>query len=236
MILSFKHSGDVGDVLYSLPTMRALGGGRLYLSPSNKTRLKISQKTVDSLKPLLEAQPYVKEVLFNYGESHTYELDCWRLLGSSAQDYKANIAHSHLKAFNIPLTEADVPWISIPPRKVAEVVINCTSRYRNRFFPWKSVVKFYRDKCVFVGHPDEHRMFCLDHGDVPYVETKNHRDLAEVIAGAKLFIGNQSTPFAIAEAMKKNAILEMSLELPNCNFKRNNLTLVPGGRVKFPKL
>ena len=30
---TFKHSGDMGDIIFSLPTIRALGGGVLYLDP-----------------------------------------------------------------------------------------------------------------------------------------------------------------------------------------------------------
>jgi hypothetical protein len=30
----FKHSGDLGDIIFSLPTIRALGGGLLYLDPN----------------------------------------------------------------------------------------------------------------------------------------------------------------------------------------------------------
>jgi hypothetical protein len=30
----FKHSGDLGDIIFSLPTIRALGGGTLYLDPA----------------------------------------------------------------------------------------------------------------------------------------------------------------------------------------------------------
>src|SRR5262249_5163649 len=34
--LIFHHSGDAGDVIYSLATMKALGGGVLFLSPDNR--------------------------------------------------------------------------------------------------------------------------------------------------------------------------------------------------------
>ena len=39
---------------------------------------------------------------------------------------------------------------------------------------------------------------------------------ARIIAGSKIFIGNQSTPFAIAEGMKHNRILETDITIPNC--------------------
>ncbi len=39
--------------------------------------------------------------------------------------------------------------------------------------------------------------------------------LAQLIAGSRLFIGNQSLPFAIAEALKVNRLLEVYYKAPN---------------------
>ena len=33
LMKTFKHSGDMGDIVFSIPTVRALGGGVLYLDP-----------------------------------------------------------------------------------------------------------------------------------------------------------------------------------------------------------
>ncbi|CAN5598580.1 hypothetical protein BH10PLA1_BH10PLA1_05760 [soil metagenome] len=38
MAKTFKHSGDMGDVILSLPAVRALGGGVIYLDPSGGER------------------------------------------------------------------------------------------------------------------------------------------------------------------------------------------------------
>src|ERR1043165_8558277 len=56
---TFRHGGKIGDTIFSLPTIRELGGGILYLP----------EKTPDgcnalysSLKELLLQQSYIKEV------------------------------------------------------------------------------------------------------------------------------------------------------------------------------
>jgi len=46
--------------------------------------------------------------------------------------------------------------------------------------------------------------------------------LGKVIAGCQLFVGNQSSPYAIAEGLKKATVQEMSTECPNCVFVRTN--------------
>ena len=43
---------------------------------------------------------------------------------------------------------------------------------------------------------------------VSYLRTKNFLDLARVIRGAVLYVGNQSGPAAIAQGLRSNMILE----------------------------
>jgi hypothetical protein len=42
--------------------------------------------------------------------------------------------------------------------------------------------------------------------------------LARVIAGASVFVGNQSLPYAIAEGLKVGRLQEVSTDVPNCRF------------------
>jgi hypothetical protein len=66
--------------------------------------------------------------------------------------------------------------------------------------------------------PDEYALFTKLTGlvNVPYHGTCPYRELAQLIAGSKLFIGNQSFPFALAEAMKCPRVLEVCPICPNC--------------------
>jgi hypothetical protein len=61
-------------------------------------------------------------------------------------------------------------------------------------------------------------------------------ELAEVIEGAELFIGNQSVANAIAEGLKKRMIQEVSHELPDCIFKRDNAQHCDTGSVTLPAI
>jgi hypothetical protein len=125
---TFKHSGDMGDIIYSLPTIRAMGGGVLYMDPEGglksplvkwvgRDRTKLCAATIESAMPLLRLQPYLEDVRFWRGEQVEFDLDTFRL-----NIRFNNLADSHLAAFNLPLTERDTPWlrvdspISIPNR------------------------------------------------------------------------------------------------------------------------
>ena len=51
MVKTFLHSGDLGDIIYSLPTIRKLGGGILYLDITGGSKDEYcKQQTTDRLK------------------------------------------------------------------------------------------------------------------------------------------------------------------------------------------
>jgi glycosyltransferase involved in cell wall biosynthesis len=132
-----------------------------------------------------------------------------------------NIARCYLQAFGIALTHDELPWLNVPvPRYYARVIINRSARYHNPTFRWDLVLQAYKGEIAFIGHPLEHAAFTTQWGRVPYLATTDLLDAASVIAGAKLFIGNQSCCYAIAEALKVPAILETCPSGSNTLFDR----------------
>src|SRR5580765_1733925 len=114
---TFKHSGDLGDIIFSLPTIRALGGGVLYLDPTGgeteprvkeplklRTHTKLTAAAIDSLRPLLLLQEYIADVRFWGGEPVDHNLDEFRR--SAPQ---LNLADAHLQAFDLPTSNRDTP-------------------------------------------------------------------------------------------------------------------------------
>lgn len=228
----FYHSGDLGDVIYSLITTRELGGGEFLLGPDNRTNMSVREKMTAEraavLMPLLEAQPYIHRAEFSeeMPAQVTHDLNKMRLLMREQRlDLKKgyNIARVYLEAFGLDVKNDERPWLQVQPKPVAEVIVNRSSRYHNRFFKWSRIVKEYRGKMAFVGLPSEHKAFCDKYGPIPRHPTKDLLEAAEVIAGAKLFVGNQSCCYAIAEGLKQQAILETCPEVSNTIFHRANV-------------
>jgi hypothetical protein len=62
--------------------------------------------------------------------------------------------------------------------------------------------------------------------NVPYYPVKNFKELADVIAGADLFMGNQSAAYSIAMGLGKSSVLETikikPLQNNECYFPRDN--------------
>jgi hypothetical protein len=73
-------------------------------------------------------------------------------------------------------------------------------------------------------------------GEVPHYKTKTLLEAARVIAGADLYVGNQTATHAIAEGLKKRIILEVWPEGPNCIVHRPGVVHGWDQYVKLPEL
>jgi hypothetical protein len=201
----------MGDIIYSLPTVQAFGGGVFWVRKQNH---------YDSLHALLEVQPCITEVITNPSEPEKLSrinLDTFRKMERRAfrRGTFKHLAEYHLEAHK---KEAglDLPWLyNIEPKSVGEVVVNRSMRYHDReLIDWKLLEG---QDVVFVGWKREYEqfLFLLD-GKIIYYKCEDAFDMARVIKGSKLFLGNQSLGFALAEAMKHPRILEVYYQNANC--------------------
>ncbi|MGA3068057.1 MAG: hypothetical protein ABSF29_14525 [Tepidisphaeraceae bacterium] len=233
---TFKHSGDMGDIIFSLPAVRALGGGILYLDPeggvksevvtfNGKKRTKLTAAMIDMMTPVLLQQPYITEVRHWHGEAVDYDLDFFR----NHLQYN-NLSDSHLSIFGLPHSERDTAWIQVAdPIVVPEkpFVISRSVRYHGNYSFWEGSLPNIGDKCVYVGYPKEYEIFVYTFGhEVQYYPTPDILTLARVIAGSNLFISNQGLPHALAEGMKLKLINEVYTHRPSGLFKRQGAQYV----------
>lgn len=225
----FVHSGDLGDVIYALPTVRAMGGGVMHLIDSpGMTAHGMTPERIAAITPLLAAQPYIKEVRSHYrpmpGDPATIPVVNLNAFRFSGQDFiRTFLPDTTLNTFGLPVTERNTKWLIASPHSQHPVVIARSSRYHNPRFPWRRAIALYHHEAVFVGTPAEHAAFNTEFGaSLPHYLTPTLKDVADLIAGAGLFIGNQSCPLAIAHGLKKNAIVEVCPYCPNCIDPRLN--------------
>lgn len=233
----FTHSGDAGDVIYSLAAIKALGVGMLFLTPHNKhpwplnsrwARMGGEADWVDNLAPLVEAQPYIVKCRYTHGHpaSTTHDLNRFRIpwRNRTARDFDS-ILKLHMDAFNLPLPTE--PWLTITdPIVVSDrpIVVSRTARYQRDSFPWDKLCQKYGDQMVFVGTRQEGELFqgFAPEKKIPRYPTKDALELARVIAGGRRFIGNQSLPLAIAHGLGKAVCVETWERNSNCVLPRKN--------------
>lgn len=220
----FKHSGNAGDIIYALPAIKHLAGGgaslRLALGTpiSNKHlvhplgHVMLDQRMFDMLAPLLRAQAYIRELEVHQGEAVDFDLDVIR---------RAPIPHDRLGIsrwygyFLGIAPDLASPWLSVEPDPAARgrVLLARSQRYRNRRLDFRFLSGL--PDLAFVGLREEYEDMRRQLPKLEWLQVGDFHQLARLIAGCRLFIGNQSFPFALAEGLKVPRVLELYPLSPN---------------------
>lgn len=190
--------------------------------------------------PLFLKQPYIREYRVakpgEYADWHSGEFRAKGLHSVSQTLFQSHL-NWLIQAKGIGQDyKSDKPWLTVDPSPKTKdrVVIARSERYRNPYFNWKAVVDKYGDKILFIGLPHEHQEFCASYGAVEHLPTKDYLEVAEAIKGSLLFIGNQSSPMAVAEGLKHHSIQETCLFIVDCVYKRDNAQYVSNGKMTLP--
>lgn len=236
----FKHSGSTGDLIYSLALMKHFGGGELYLhldqinwigkhyyyvsTPDPFHQNHMNQQDWEFMREFMLAQDYIKDfrILDNKTEI-THNLDRFRPLFVG---HPGNYVDIYCTAFGIhdPNTQKTIrtnPWLTVPNPKVIDNrtwVINRTERWiprqlSTKWNEWRE--DGAEERSIFVGLPKEYEIFKNTIGwDIPFQSTENQLELASIIAGSQMFIGNQSQALALAIGLGKAFWCEARQDLP----------------------
>ncbi|WP_149111276.1 hypothetical protein [Limnoglobus roseus] len=176
---------------------------------------------VERIRPFLQLQPYIAQC--RYADTPEGDvLDGWR---HHRPHRRLNLADRFAEFKHVTHIDRNRSWFLVDQELVvADVVINRTPRYRDRSrFPWKAIMRAYSGNCVFVGKPEEHQDFCREWGEIPYHVTPTYLDLARVIAGSMLFIGNQSSAAWIALGLNHPTWIEQrNNRNDDCHFARKH--------------
>ena len=226
--INFNHSGNSGDIIYALPTIREVHeltgvNTSLYFRLNQPLKLAeglthplgdvmLNQKMVDMLIPLIKSQPYITDCGVNVDRQIDIDLDYFRS-GPVPQD-KGNIARwcGYITGVTPVLWKK---WLTVEPNNDYNntIVVARSERYRNPLVSYKFLNKY--DKLVFVGVKSEYDDMKKVIPDIKWVQVDDFLELAQIIAGCKLFIGNQSFPFSLAEGLKVPRILEVCFDVIN---------------------
>jgi hypothetical protein len=227
-MITVKHSGNIGDIIYALPTIMHLSKLqnkkiKFYLNPID-TRM--SAQLANAITPLLEHQIYIDSVEL-YNDQH---VDCDLDLFRTIQVPTGNLGELHAKLFDYDSSILKEQSIFINDSYNAnlptyDIIINRTERYNNLAFPWLDILNEYsaHTKC-FIGTNSEYKKFIETYNltDIDYIETENFLQVAWLIKNSKIFIGNCSSPYAIAETMKHHSIQESCTWCLSCLYERPN--------------
>lgn len=125
------------------------------------------------------------------------------------------------------------PWLQAEANSLARIVINRASRWEGWHFPWKEILDTFYEEIAFIGLPEEHEAFQKEFGKVFYVPCSNLLEAAGIIAGAEVFIGNQSACNAIANGLGQKIILEVCNYAPDCFLRKDTSFFSLNGEVEI---
>lgn len=229
----FKHTGDLGDIIAALPSIREFGYfNAIVVGAPGKDQGRESLKGArfDALKPLLDAQPYI-----SYSRWMDEPSDFHHDLSTFRHDHIRDESLLEWQARHLGVTANTDPWIQCvrSPKSIGRTVVARSLRYRNPGFPWHAVMAKHKN-CIFVGTDEEHKSFAREISSaVEYVPTQNLLELAEIISGAHLFVGNQSCPFWIAAGIGVAIIQESWPQSANSQVKRPNARYLIRGNMSI---
>lgn len=215
----YGHTGDLGDIIAALPSIRSGNSGRLLIGfiPQGQ-REDMRGERFNSLKPLLTLQPYIGSVewteTFPKGTKPFY---------SFRDHYKIHENLAIQQARHIGVEISLEPWLTVPDPIKQEVVIARSPRYHNPQFPWRKVMASFTKK-IFVGLRSEHEAFQESFGEIEYYPTKDILELARVICGASIVISNQTCAWWLAAGLGVRCIQETYLLDMNSCVERHGLT------------
>jgi hypothetical protein len=247
---TFKHSGALGDLIYSLPVVKHFGGGSFFLhlnqmdwigqhyygsQPVPFHQGRMTRADFDYMESFMLVQDYIT----SFGVLHksteiTHNLDRFR---PPFVGHPGNYISIYSSVFGLT-PEQDIacqttPWLRVSsPVQIPDRpwVINRSTRWipptpGPQWSQWMS--EGLASKAVFVGLESEHDLFCQTMDCyIPWHPTRDQLELASVIAGAERFIGNQSQCLALAiglgvEQVWCEARQDIPLDRNECYFPAN---------------
>jgi hypothetical protein len=241
-LISVKHSMPGGDLVSLLPSLKHLydttgnksviyqrvnlsyadfGGaylGATYsIKDENKMPVSMNSAVFEALKPLLLYQSYIEDFKEWGTEEVDYDMDLLRSMETTMP--MGNI--QRYPGYVFPEMQCNLSEQSVfLPNKFnneafGKILINRTERYNNMFISY-TFLKKYKDEVLFIGLPHEHEIFCKQNKlDIQHLYLGNFLEIAIALESCKVFIGNQSMCFQIAENLKIPRILEVCKQIPN---------------------
>jgi hypothetical protein len=235
---SFSHAGNIGDVIYGMFAIKKFGGGDLTICPEQRKTSPcaqpINKPQYEFIAPLLRQQEYLRNISFSEklpSSSGVYDMNNFRNAWTNAPLKKREgldtLAKAHFWDLGIfDRFDHNDTWLVVPdPIITKKIIIHRSPRYNSPTFPWARFIAERGRDALFVGLAAEHEKFQRDFNcRVSFWQVQDLLEMAQLIAGAKAFVGNQSSPLALAIGLGQKVIVEELERSPDCRFNRPTYT------------
>lgn len=235
---SARHSGNIGDLWASLPALKeyhtktgkkiilylVIGQEAFYYKGATHPtknemgiEVMLNSYMFNMAKPLLMEQYFIRDVREWKGQRVDINLDIIR--ETFVNMPYGSISRWYFYIYPDLACDLGNQWLFVPfTRKdlaKGKIIINRTQRYQNPLIDYKFLKK-YKEHLIFAGVPKEHEEFCKAYKiEMPLLKVNNFLELAQAIKQCKVFLGNQSQAFQLAEGQKTPRIVELCYFAPN---------------------
>jgi hypothetical protein len=224
--ISFIHYGHLGDIINCLPFIKEVSKNKkcnLFIQLKKKIPEKfrlndthpfgeyyLNEKSAKKMIPLLKKQNFLKRVEFYKKQNIDINLNFFRELPINFNMDSVRW-YFHLAGIHTDLSK---PYILTKGHKKFKknIVIVRSLRRQNIYINYK-FLKFYKN-VLFIGLKDEYLDLKKQIPNLKFHDCKNFLEMAMIIKNCKVFIGNLTFGYALAEAIKVPRLLESNMNLP----------------------
>ena len=235
---AFKHSGDLGDIVYSLPVIKSMGGGILLLDPTGGEddpwcrdqcaggKTKFNKDSFEFIKPLIEAQDYIDSCReWKPGDNVDVNLNEFRSKFSdpNTRSKTNNLIDLHMDCFGLPEWDYNRGWLQATSstHHDRKVIVCRSPRYQTNYSWFLINRHLFENNAFFMGLDKEHELFEWTFEiSIPHVKVYNALDMLNYIRGCGTFIGNPSFPLSLAVGLGDvKVVQELDRRVPTTLFE-----------------
>jgi hypothetical protein len=218
--LNFVNGGNTGDLIHQLYAIKNIcirdnAMANIYLVdetykiPGCGNFLFNLSKTIEDTKDFILAQDFVNsyEILPKPFDKEYHNLNMWRF--KSENKSWTDLMSSYYN-FDIPETYKWLDNIEINDEFKDKIIIHNSVVRHNPQFNWEGIIDGISNDILFITSNDtEYGKFNFKNDKIKLFKASTVSEMVIAINSCKLFIGNQSLPFAIASALDVPRICEL---------------------------
>ena len=224
--ISFLHSGTLGDIINALPIIKEISKTKkcnLYIQPGKKIPRHalnsdhpsgdyfLSNKAADMLLPLLKKQSYLNSAEKFTNQNIDIDLDFFRELFIIGIGQDVVRRYFYLTGV---YPNIDEPYIEVDDHdKLKNKIVIVRSLRRKNFLINYKFLNSYKN-LIFLGLKNEFLDLKKDILNLEFYDCQNFLEMTEIIKNSKIFIGNLSFGYTLADALKIRRLLESDPGFP----------------------
>ena len=227
--ITYLSGGRLGDLIHNLSVInenfyKTGRKGILYISDNNDKFEFGLQNTYNDTNNIITSQRYIKTYKIHENEPFDINLNDWRM---NPLLYIQNFCNTYSQTYNIEWGKHQ--WIKIPLINYAlkdKILINVSiTRFKNIDYN-QFKTKYGEENLIFICFDKNQYINFINRTkmNIKCMHVKNFNELCVAINSCKLFIGTQSMPLALTNALFHDCII--LLDYANNKNNPNNIDLI----------